>query len=561
MKHLHGGTVYLNGRVVTLDATGRRAQAIAIFGDKIAAVGSNEEVRALVDDATQVIDLDGKAVYPGFIEPHAHLTGLGLALSGVAQFYNTNLAHCGTKADLFDLVADRVRDKVKGEWVTGRGFAYDRWPEAERSLPTRAQLDKVAPDHPVALNSLGGHILLCNSRALELAGIHAATAQPSNGVIYKDPDSGEPTGVLLDGGMIPVFAAIPAPTAEEMLVACRAAVEKAASLGLTGVHTIRNALPNGYGRDQLWPFFELERRGELTCRIWLMIEAYEHPFKAHDRKHVEALSSLGFSTGFGSDYVKIGPVKIISDGWLDARTAAQYAPYADDPSMSGYMWRSADDYAEMMSKAHTAGFQIAVHADGAKAADVILDVYEATLERFPRKNHRHRLEHVPLLTDEAIDRIARLGLLVCTVPSYRRLSWYKSMIARRLGPERTRQALRYRTLMKKGVVVFGGSDCHPCEDEWISPLGQISLHAVEEAFEPEERFTVEEAVKMFTVNAAYASFEEDRRGTIEPGKWADLTVLSEDLLAIRPGRIREVKVERTVLGGRVVYDSTGTGNA
>lgn len=540
-----------NTRVVTLDDENPHAEAVLVAGERIVEVGGRAKLTESAPGA-EVVDMGGAVLFPGFTEPHAHVLGFGLAESRAAVFYNRNLAPVTSRDDLLELVHEEVREREPGEWITGRGFSWDRWPD--RSPLHRDELDRVAPDNPVALNSLGGHILLCNTRALDEGGMGAGTPDPDNGVIYRDA-SGRPTGVLKDGAMLPVFSRIPTPTDEELRVAARVAVDRMVGMGITAVHHIRNWLPGGYGPEQIRPFVEMERSGELPLRVWLMVEGYENIAQVGDYRHAESLASLGLRTGFG-DRVKLGPVKVIVDGWLDARTSANYEPYADEPELRGYCWREADvsDYRELVFRAHRAGFQLAIHCDGVRSTDIILDAYEEALQRLPRDDHRHRLEHVPILTDEQIERIAALGLSVCTVPSYRMEPWYKEMIVRAYGEDRARrQTLRYRELMRAGVHVFGGSDCHPCEDRWLSPLGQIYLNSVEGPIDPANRFSREEAVAMFTTAAARASFQEKEKGRIAPGYLADMVLLADDPLTVPDARLAGLRVLRTIVGGDTVH--------
>lgn len=542
-----------NGRVLTLDEDRPEAEAVLVAGERIVEVGRARRLTEIAPEA-EAVDLEGRVLFPGFIEPHSHVLGYGLAESRAAVFYNRNLAPVTSREELLDAVRDEAREREPGEWITGRGFSPDRWPD--RSLPDRDELDRVAPDQPVALNSLGGHILLCNTRALEAGGVTADTPDPENGVVYRDA-GGRPTGPLKDGAMLPVFSRVPTPSDDELLEAARVATRRMAAMGITTVHHIRNWLPGGYGPEQIRPFVEMERRRELPIRVWLMVEAYENIARVGDYRHVDSLASLGLRTGFG-DRVKLGSVKVIVDGWLDARTSANYEPYADAPELRGYCWREADvsDYRELVWRAHRAGFQLAIHCDGIRSTDIILDAYEEALQRLPRDDHRHRLEHVPILTDEQIERIASLGLSVCTVPTYRMEPWYKAMIARAYGEERARRlTLRYRELLRAGVHVFGGSDCHPCEDRWLSPLGQIRLNSVEGPLEPSNRFSREEAVAMFTTAAARASFEEHEKGRIAPGYLADMVVLDGDPLTVPDGQLGEIRVLRTLVGGETVYQA------
>jgi predicted amidohydrolase YtcJ len=543
-------TVFTNARVVTLDPERPTAQAVLVGGGRVLAIGTAEEIADSAPNARSV-DLQGNVLFPGFIEPHAHVMGYGLAESRAALFYNRNLAPVTSREELLEVAHEEAALRPRAEWITGRGFSVDRWPD--RTPPDRWELDRVAPDHPVAFNDLGGHLLVCNSLALERGGVTGDTPEPINGVLHRGPD-GHPNGLLNDGAMLPVFGAVPTPSDDELRQAAGVAVRDMAAMGITTVHHIRNWLPSGYGPEQIWPFVEMEQAGTLPLRIWLMFEGYENIATVGDYRHVDRFRALGLRTGFG-DRVKLGPIKVIVDGWLDTRTSANYEPYDDAPHLRGYCWRETDpgDYRELVWRAHEAGFQLAIHCDGLRATDIILDAYEEALARLPRDDHRHRLEHVPILTDEQIERIARLGLSVCTVPSYRMEPWYKEMICRAYGENRAyRMTLRYRELVQAGVHVFGGSDCHPCEPQWLAPLGQIYLYSVEGPLNPANRFTREEAVAMFTSEAAKASFQEGEKGRIRPGALADLVVLSDDPLTADDDELPSIRVLRTIVGGETV---------
>jgi predicted amidohydrolase YtcJ len=542
--------ILTGGRVVTLDPARPKAGAVLTAGDRIAALGSTDQLKQMAPDATE-IDVSGMVVYPGFIEPHSHIIGYGLAESGAAAFYNRNLASITSKEEMLDLVREEARARTAKEWITGRGYAISRWPGEE--LLTRAELDQVAPDNPVALNDLGGHTTMANSMALQLAGITRDTPQPPNGAIFLD-ERGEPNGILDDAAQGPVFSQIPNPSDQELLTAARTATNNMVRMGITMSAMIRNLFPGGYFANQHRPFFEMEQRGELPIRIWLMVEGYRDIGNPGEFTYTDSLTSLGIPTGFGN-MVRFGPIKIISDGWLDSRSGAEYEDYADRPGQAGYMWRPGEDYADLIARAHNAGYQLAIHCDGLRSTDIILDAYERALEQSPRDDHRHRLEHLPILTDQQIERIRKLGLLVCSVPSYRMNSWYKEMMARAYGPERLPMTLRYRSLIDAGVHVFGGSDCHPCEEEWLHPIGQIALNAVDGPPNESERLTREEAVRMFTSGAAYASFDEDRKGTIEVGKLADFTVLTDDPLTVTDDELRKIQVTSTIVAGEIMYQS------
>jgi predicted amidohydrolase YtcJ len=540
---------FRGGRVVTLDARNTVAQAVLVAGNRIAAVGTDAEVAAMAP-AAEKIDLAGRVLFPGFIECHAHVMGYGLVESRASLFMNLNLAPVRSRRDLLDMVADEARGRPAGEWIMGRGFPLWTWDDP--ALPTRAELDRAAPGNPLFLTDMSGHVDVTNSLGLAAVGYTAATPDPANGRIERDA-SGNPTGVLKDGAALPLYDHVPLPTTDEYREAVRVAVANLAAMGITTVHTLRNALPGGYRSDQYRPFLELAGRGEMPINVRLLVEAYRHIGRQGDDEHLRSLSGLGLRTGFGGRVV-IGGVKILSDGSLDSRTSCHYEDFADAPGEKGLLWRPPTDYAAMIRHAHEHGLQIAVHCNGERSTDVILDAFEDALEACPRADHRHRLEHVPLLSDLQIERIRRLGLAVCAAPNFRFEPRFKEMMIRLFGEARVREkAFRYRTLAEAGVSVFGGSDCHPCIPEWINPLGQIRLVGEEGPFHASERFGREQAVRMWTTEAARAGFEETRKGSIEAGKLADLIVLSGNPLEVAGDALGNIRVHMTMVDGEIVH--------
>ena len=546
-KHL---IAFRNGRVVTLDARNTMAEAVLVAGNRIAAIGSDIGIAAMAP-AAEVVDLAGRVLFPGFIECHAHVMGYGLVESRASLFMNLNLAPVRSRRDLLDMVADEARGRPAGEWIMGRGFPLWTWDDP--ALPTLAELDRAAPGNPLFLIDMSGHVDVTNSLGLAAMGYTAATPDPANGRIERDA-SGNPTGVLKDGAALPLYDHVPLPTAGEYLDAVRVAAANLVGMGVTTVHTLRNALPGGYRSDQYRPFMELAQRGELPLTVRLLVEAYRNIGREGDDEHLRALTGLGLRTGFG-DRVVIGGVKILSDGSLDSRTSCHYEDFADAPGERGYMWRPPGDYAAMIRHAHGHGLQIAVHCNGERSTDVILDAFEDALEACPRADHRHRLEHVPLLSDNQIERIRRLGLAVCAAPSFRFEPRFKEMMVHLFGETRVREkAFRYRTLAEAGVPVFGGSDCHPCIPRWINPLGQIRLVSEEGPFDASERFGREQAVRMWTSEAARAGFEEASKGSIEVGKRADLVVLSGNPLEVPGAALENIRVDLTMVDGEIVHD-------
>lgn len=544
-------TLYHNGKVITMDDQNPQSEAVLVAGGRIVAVGRETELTALAPTA-QRVNLNGNVLFPGFIEPHSHMYGYGLTKGRTATLYNLNTAYAPTRDDVLQLVADEAALRAPGEWISGRGHLNDMWPDPR--FITRDELDRVAPNNPVSLNSVGGDLYFVNSKALELAGITKYSHSNYNGEVYKDPATGEPNGVISDTAAFPINALIPTPTMEEGIEAVRAAAQAMLSMGITTVAHIRSILPNGYGPEQIRPFFELAARGELGIRVRLLMEAYANIATEGDYTYLEAAEAIGLISNVG-DQVKLGAIKVIADGWLEGHGSALYEPYSDRPDRFGFFWRPERDYAKIIKKGHDAGFQMAVHCDGPRSIDLICDAFEAALKDNPREDHRHRIEHAPMLNDAQIERIARLGLIVTATPTYRFEPWHKEMMLRRYGDKRAPQLMRYKSLIEAGVTVTGGSDCHPGQDEWLDPISQIHFHSVEGPINASEKLSRRQAVELFTTKAAYANFGEQSSGQIRPGDIADLVILTGDPLTASDNDLKSIKVLTTIVGGEVQYET------
>jgi len=518
----HADLVLKDANVLTMNPLEPYAEAIAIKDEKIVAVGTNKQIKPWVDKQTKVMNLDGKMVVPGFIDTHVHMRGFGRYLTWI------NLREVDSIRKMQQLLRDRA-DKTQEEgWILGRGWDQERL--KEKRYPTRRDLDKVAPNNPVVFTRVCGHICVANSKALELAGITRDTTAPSGGQIDKDFKTGEPTGILRENAAALVWNAVPEPGEEESAEMCVLACEKAVEAGLTSVHWFCHS------PSEIRILQGLRAKDELPLRVYLVVPV----------EFLDSLMDAGLVTGFGDHMVKIGSIKILADGSLGARTAALKQPYNDEPSTRGMMLYSQRSLNTLALKAHRVGFQLAIHAIGDRAVDIVLKALEKTLKEAPRENHRHRVEHVSVLNENLIQRMKNLGLIASVQPHFVVSDFW---IEKRLGKTRARWTYSFKMLIRKGVLVTGGSDC-PVEP--ISPLLGIYAAVGREKF-PQERITVEEALRIYTINAAYVSFEEKIKGSIEAGKLADLVVLSDDLRKIEPSKIKDVRVELTIIGGKIVY--------
>jgi hypothetical protein len=499
-----------------------RAQAIAIRDDKIAKVGTNEGIRPWIGKDTRVIDLRGRTVVPGFIDTHVHVMEFGRSLAWI------DLRGVRSIREIQERLEKRVQETPKGRWIMGRGWDQERL--AEGRYPTRWDLDDFSRENPVVFNRVCGHVCVTNSKALELTGITAETTPPPGGRIDKDPETGEPTGILRENAMDLVWKAMPPPSEEELMEAATLACRKAVEAGLTSLHWII------YSPMEIRIIQKLCAQNKLPLRVYLVIPA----------ELLNPLIDLGLCTGFGDSMVRIGGVKILADGSLGARTAALHEPYSDDPTTRGMMLYTREELNELVAKAHKAHLQLAIHAIGDQTIDVVLTALEKVLEEAPRKDHRHRIEHASVLNEALIQRLKKLGVIASIQPHFVISDFW---VVDRVGPTRARWVYPFKTLLQEGILVTGGSDC-PVEP--ISPLLGMYAAVARETL-PEERITVDDALRVYTINAAYASFEENVKGSIEAGKLADLVVLSHDPRAIPSSKIKDIRVETTIVGGRVVY--------
>ena len=511
----------LNANVTTLDSKRAKVEAVAIQNGKIIAVGSNEEICKYVDNETKVVDAKKRTVVPGFIDCHVHMTGFGWSLQTL------DLRNVNSINEMQQKLQEYAEKNPEKSWILGGRWDQEKF--VERRFPTRWDLDAVVPDKPIFLTRVCGHAGVANSKALQLAGITKETTIES-GKIDLDEGTGEPTGILRENALEIVWKAIPKPSIKELEDACLLACRKAVEAGLTGVHWIVDSA------DEIRIIQKLCSEGKLPLRVYLGIPA----------ELLDELTNLGLVTGFGNDMVKIGFVKIFADGSLGARTAALKQPYSDKLETSGMILCTQKKLNQLVLKAHRAGLQLGVHAIGDSAIETVLKAYSKALKDFPRENHRHRIEHCSVLSLKLIKQMKRLSLVASVQPHFVVSDFW---VVNRVGEARARWVYPFKTLMRKGLVVASGSDC-PVEP--INPLFGVWAAVARKGF-VEERLTLEEALRTYTFNAAYASFDENRKGTIEVGKFADLTILSDDLAAVSPEKIKDVVVEMVLVNGEIVY--------
>jgi predicted amidohydrolase YtcJ len=514
--------ILTNGNIITMNPKKPKAQAIAIQKDKIIAVGTNNQIKKLTDKTTKIIDLKGKTVVPGLTDTHVHMVGFGASLTSL------NLRDVTSIREMQQKLQEKMKKTPEEKWILGGRWDQEKF--KEKRYPTRFDLDKIAPKNPVFLRRVCGHVCVVNTKALQIAGITKETKPPKGGKIDPDPKTGELTGILRENAMDLIEKAIPKPNEEELEQICLLACQKAVEQGLTKVHWII-ASPTEIRIIQ-----KLRADKRLPIRIYLMIPV---EFMKH-------LTELGLQSGFGDNMIEIGSIKILTDGSLGARTAALNEPYSDEPKTKGMTLYTQEELNRLVTEVHEADLQLAIHAIGDQAVDMTLTAIEKAMTKNPRKNLRHRIEHASVLNKKLIDQMKKLNLIASVQPHFIISDFWT---INRLGPKRARWAYPFKTLMHEGVLTTGSSDC-PVEP--ISPLLGIYA-AVTRKENQEERLTANEVLRMYTTNAAFASFEESIKGSIEVDKLADLTVLSHDPEKIAPEEIRNIEVEMTIVDGKIVY--------
>jgi predicted amidohydrolase YtcJ len=528
--------VLVGARVLTLAEPGLtpRPLSIAVRGGRIVAIGGAAEIKALTGAHTRRLDLAGRLVLPGLTDAHVHVEGLGTALESLDLVGATSLA------EALERVARRARTLPPGEWLLGRGWDQNDWPG--QAFPTAADLDRVSGDHPVVLVRVDGHASWVNTRALQAAELTAATPDPAGGRILRDA-SGAPQGVLVDAAQGLVSRRVPPPTSEVRKRRLGAGLAAAAAAGLTEVHDA------GVTLDTVPLYKELLAAGGMPIRAYVMLRG---PGEFLD--HAERLTP---EIGLGDGLLTVRAIKAVSDGALGSRGALLQAPYSDEPSTRGLLTVDAAAYEALLAAALRRGFQVNTHAIGDAANRFVLDAYEKAFGSQGGAAHRFRIEHAQILAPSDVPRFAALGVIPSMQPTHCTSDMYWA--EKRVGPERGKGAYLWKTFLKRGVPIAGGSDA-PVEKIAVLP----GIHAAvtrqdakgwpRGGWHPEERVSLREALEMFTTGAARAAFEESERGTIEVGKRADFTVLGRDITALPPAEILRTEVEATIVGGKVVFE-------
>ena len=528
--------IIVNANVRTLTAFQPTAEAIAILGRRIIAVGSNDEIKELGGSNTRTIDAQGQLVLPGFNDAHVHFMSGGFQLSSV------DLRDAKSPEEFAQRIRDFAAKLPPGRWITGGDWDHESWPAA--NLPTKELIDRYTPNTPVFVNRLDIHMALANSVALKLAGVTRATKDPDGGVIVRDPKTGEPTGILKDAAQSFVWKVIPAPSWEEKLAAARAATNHAASLGVTSVQDMSAGVDVGVYQTLL-------DRGELKTRVYAV-----WPLPNWDR-----LARTGVRAHFGSAMLRTGGLKGFADGSLGSTTALFFDPYLDEPNTCGIPSDEMFPDGAMLGRvlgADRAGLQVLIHAIGDRANDQILSIYEQVQKEEGERDRRFRIEHAQHLRAQDIARFAR-DKVIASMQPYHAIDdgrWAE----KRIGPQRATTTYALRSLIDAGATLAFGTDWTVAP---LNPMLSIYAAATRRTLDGKhpagwvlkQKISVAEAVRAYTFGSAYAEFQENEKGTIASGKLADLVILSQDILKIDPNEIDKVKVVMTIMDGRVVYEA------
>jgi len=528
----------INGKIVTVDENESIAQAVAVKFGRILAVGTNEEIKGLIGKNTKVIDLKGRTAIPGLMDSHCHITSTAVEMVGVLDL--SEEAGVRSIADIEKKIAEKARVTPPGEWIIGA--REDDYKLAEKRHPTRWELDEASPDHPVVISTVGGHFSIANSKAFELAGVTQDTPDPVGGMFDRDPETGELTGGLHETARAVIRRAMPPRkelSREQIAEVVKNMLLEVASTGLTCIY-------DNVGGSEIRAVLDLYDRGELPVRFRVDVGI----------EHFKQMQELGMiHKPFGGEWIKLCGLKFFFDGAISARTAAVAQPYLHrDDNFYGVLSTTRELARKTILEAYQAGLRISAHANGERAISMYLDIIEEAQKNYPRTDPRNRIIHCTVITPELVARIKELGLLPAIFGAYPYYHGDKLIPA--FGAQRLERMFAARSFLDPGVKVSANSDYDASP---YPPL--MGIHAmvnrISKGGQPvglKQRVSVMEALKLYTINAAYHSFDEDLLGSIEPGKCADMVVLGADILTVPPETIIDIPVEMTIVDGKVIYE-------
>lgn len=527
--------LFINGNIITMDEAKPKASALAVKNGSVLAVGETEEMLKLKTAETEVIDLAGKTMMPGFVESHTHTTGYGINLLQVDLRPDV----APTIEDFLAKIKEAVDQTPKGEWI--RGWGWDDSRLKERRNPTREEIDQVAPDHPVFLKRTCGHVSVANSKAFEMSGVTKDTPDPSGGHIQLDPETGELTGILqeLAQGLIK----IPKITTEDIIRGLRLAQKDYAKWGITTLHDMSTQ------RHDMQAFQMLDETDELTVRVrpWIWAMANESREGLLDE-----MLTLGMRSNMGTEMVKIQGMKFMLDGSVGGRTAATAEPYEDDESC-GILYYDKEEVAPYMKRALEGGLRVAIHGIGERSIDVAIDSFKEAHEVVDISKMRNRIEHCALPTEGHLQTMKELNMIAASSIGF--IYHLGDSYIRNLGPERMKRVYPHKTFKEYGIVAPGNSDLPVTHgNPWIGIYAAVTRKTVSgQVADNVQNISVYDAIKAYTVDAAYSSFEEDTLGSIKENAHADFMVVSDDPFEIDEEKLKDIVVEKTYLGGKKVH--------
>jgi len=528
--------VLRNAKIWTVDKNHPSAQAVAVLGERIVAVGSNDEIKAWQGPNTHVIDAAGKLLLPGFNDSHVHFVDGGRALDSV------QLNDATSAQEFARRIAEGAKNVQKGDWLTGGDWDETKWSPAQ--MPTKEIIDPATPDTPVFVSRYDGHMGLANSVVLRLAGITVNTPDPPGGVIVRDAQ-GNPTGALKDAAMDYIFKVLPSLSHEQRLKAVKRALAHAASLGVTSVQHMNPDY------EDIAVYDELLQHGELTARI------YAAPLIPQ----VDDQVKIGIRHAFGGPSLRIGALKAYADGSLGSATAYFFDPFNNQPNNRGLLSDEMHPVSLMqdrMMRADAAGLQICTHAIGDQGISIILDLYTEIVKTHGDRDRRFRIEHAQHMAAKDFDRFAQLHVIASMQP-YHAIDdgrWAEE----RIGHDRASRTYAFRTFLNHGVRLAFGTDWNVAP---LNPLFGLYAAVTRATLDgknpggwfPEQKLTLAEAIEAYTMGSAYAEFQENDKGSITRGKLADMVLVSDDLFKLEPAKIRDAKVVTTILGGKIIWDA------
>ncbi|MFD4818776.1 amidohydrolase [Peribacillus butanolivorans] len=526
--------VFINGEVITVDQRNKVVEAVAVKGNRVSAVGSNREVKDFIGEETKVIDLQGKTLLPGFIDAHIHLI-----LYGVNQLaVSCKDEHIKSIEDLLNDLKEKASTIPKGEWI--RAWGFNETVVKEKRYPTIAELDAISVEHPIIVSRTCSHISVVNSKALELAKINENSENPTGGIIEKDK-TGRFTGRLIETANMKMTE-IASYTESELMKAVKIASEHFVAAGITSIHEA-----GAYGSESFRLLQQAVKSKDIRVRIYAMIGSLNN-----SHEFVNKMVEAGVVTGTGDERFKIGPAKLFTDGSSTGPTIATRETYSSDPDNFGILYYSEEEIYQVLGQAHKKGYQITVHAQGDRAIEMYLNCVEKALEESPRKDHRHRIEHAGISSPDLQERMKNLELIPIPNPPFP--YEFGDIYIQHYG-NRVNHMYAVRDFIDNGIIAAGGSDA-PVTD--YNPL--LGIHVAvnrRSQFGSEigvaQSINVMEAIKLYTWIGAYASFEEDIKGSIEVGKLADFVVLTDSILKVNPLHIKDLQVESTIIDGEILY--------